>query len=130
MSILEFAKKISGRENQRVKPTADVTKKNAKKKSTTKIQLAGNIGLYPLITEKAMLVQALGNAVVFRVKESANKKQIAKAVTEKYGVEPVNVRVVIMKPKARRRGRTEGTTKSWKKAYVTLPEGKTIDVTV
>ncbi len=128
MSLLGFSKKISSRNTQKPKKAESARKPGKKKADLSKMHVAGTIGLTPVVTEKGMLVQALANTVVFRVDKTASKKMIANAVAVKYGVVPQDVRVLVQKPKVRRRGRTLGMTKSWKKAYVTLPEGKTIDV--
>ena len=127
MSILGFTKKISGRNEKPSKP-AKAGKKKAAALEPNKVLLAGTIGLTPVVTEKSMLVQALSNTVVFRVDKSVTKKMVAQAVEKKYNVVPKDVRLAVQKPKIRRRGRTVGKTKVWKKAYVTLPEGKSIDV--
>ncbi len=82
----------------------------------------------PVITEKATMASEAG-AVVFEVAIDANKPLIKEAVESLFGVKVKNVNTTITKGKTKRfRGRP-GTRKDVKKAYVTLEEGNTIDVT-
>ncbi len=82
----------------------------------------------PMITEKATMASESG-AVVFEVAMSANKPAIKEAVETLFGVKVKAVNTTITKGKAKRfRGRP-GRRRDVKKAYVTLEEGNTIDVT-
>jgi large subunit ribosomal protein L23 len=82
----------------------------------------------PIITEKATMASE-ANAVVFEVAMSANKPQIKDAVENLFNVKVKAVNTTITKGKTKVfRGR-KGTRKDVKKAYVTLEEGNTIDVT-
>ena len=45
-----------------------------------------------------------------------------------YGITPVSVNIQNVRGKRVRFGRVRGKRKDWKKAIVTLPEGKTINV--
>lgn len=82
----------------------------------------------PIITEKATMASE-ANAVVFEVAMSANKPQIKEAVEGLFNVKVKAVNTTITKGKTKVfRGR-KGTRKDVKKAYVTLEEGNTIDVT-
>ena len=58
----------------------------------------------------------------------SNKIEIAKAVEEIYGIKPTAVNVIKTDGKKVRRGKYTGTRKDWKKAMVTLPKGKTINI--
>ncbi len=81
----------------------------------------------PVITEKATMASENG-AVVFEVAIGAAKPQIKEAVEALFGVKVKAVNTTITKGKNKRfRGRP-GTRKDVKKAYVTLEEGNTIDV--
>ena len=82
----------------------------------------------PIITEKATLASENG-AVVFEVAMSANKPQIKEAVEALFGVKVKAVNTTITKGKTKRFRGIKGTRKDVKKAYVTLEEGNTIDVT-
>ncbi|MEB8388153.1 50S ribosomal protein L23 [Rhodobacteraceae bacterium KMM 6894] len=82
----------------------------------------------PVVTEKATMASENG-AVVFEVAIGSNKPQIKEAVEALFGVKVKAVNTTITKGKAKRfRGRL-GVRKDVKKAYVTLEEGNTIDVT-
>ena len=81
----------------------------------------------PVITEKATMASEAG-AVVFQVSKDATKPQIKEAVEAVFGVKVKAVNTTITKGKTKRfRGRP-GVRSDVKKAYVTLEEGNTIDV--
>ena len=81
----------------------------------------------PIVTEKTTMASENG-AVVFEVDIAANKPMIKEAVEELFGVKVKAVNTTITKGKVKRfRGRL-GQRKDVKKAYVTLEEGNTIDV--
>jgi large subunit ribosomal protein L23 len=81
----------------------------------------------PVITEKATMVSE-ANAVVFEVAISANKPQIKEAVEALFGVKVKAVNTTITKGKHKRFRGKPGVRADVKKAYVTLAEGNTIDV--
>jgi len=68
-------------------------------------------------------------AVVFEVAIDANKPQIKEAVEGLFGVKVKAVNTTITKGKVKRFRGQPGRRKDVKKAYVTLEEGNTIDVT-
>lgn len=81
----------------------------------------------PIITEKATMASEHG-AVVFQVAMDSTKPQIKEAVEAVFGVKVKAVNTTITKGKVKRfRGRI-GERSDLKKAYVTLEEGQTIDV--
>jgi large subunit ribosomal protein L23 len=82
----------------------------------------------PLITEKATDDSATRNAYHFQVPLDANKVEIRQAVEHLFEVKVVAVNTARTKPKWRRRGYTQGHTKPWKRAMVTLAEGDAIEV--
>ena len=82
----------------------------------------------PVITEKATLASENG-AVVFEVARDSNKPQIKQAVEALFGVKVKAINTVITKGKTKRFRGIKGTRKDVKKAYVTLEEGNSIDVT-
>lgn len=82
----------------------------------------------PLITEKATMASENG-AVVFEVAIDANKPTIKEAVETLFGVKVKAVNTSITKGKVKRFRGQLGKRKDVKKAYVTLEEGNTIDVT-
>ena len=88
---------------------------------------ARDIILAPVITEKAVAMLP-SKKYTFRVADSANKIEIAKAVEEIFGVQVAKVNTISMKGHLRRMGRNQGYTSDWKKAVVTLkPDSKTIE---
>ncbi|MDD5342256.1 MAG: 50S ribosomal protein L23 [Patescibacteria group bacterium] len=83
--------------------------------------------LSPVVTEKATSLGQYGK-YVFAVPTSANRIEIAKAVQIIYGVTPIKVNIINTSGKDVRYGRTDGRTKDWKKAIVTLKEGESINI--
>ncbi|KUF12532.1 50S ribosomal protein L23 [Pseudoponticoccus marisrubri] len=81
----------------------------------------------PVITEKSTMASEHG-AVVFEVAIDAAKPQIKEAVEELFGVKVKAVNTSITKGKTKRFRGIRGRRKDVKKAYVTLEEGNTIDV--
>ncbi len=81
----------------------------------------------PLVTEKAATLTSLGQ-YAFVVDKGANRIQVRQAVKELYGIAPTSVRIQNVRAETVRFGRVWGTQKAWKKAIVSLPKGKSIDV--
>ena len=82
----------------------------------------------PIITEKATMTSEHGG-VVFEVAMDATKPEIKKAVEALFNVKVKAVNTTVTKGKSKKfRGR-DGERSDVKKAYVTLVEGNTIDVT-
>ena len=81
----------------------------------------------PIVTEKATIVSERGQ-FVFRVAIDAKKPEIKAAVEGLFGVKVLAVNTLITKGKTKRfRGRP-GVRSDVKKAYVTLAEGQSIDL--
>lgn len=82
----------------------------------------------PLLTEKSVAGAGIGK-YTFRVRKSANKIEIGKAVEKVFNVKVDGVNTMIVKGKKKRLGRhPEGRTADWKKAIVTLKPGYKIEV--
>lgn len=92
---------------------------------------ADTILLRPLITEKMLIQQERRNTYGFEVSRTANKLEIKQAVQGKFKVAVEHVRTVNVKGKSKRqntrRGMTTGFRRDWKKAFVTLRKGDTMD---
>ncbi len=86
----------------------------------------------PVITEKSTKMSDKNNVYTFVVAKSANKIEIRKAVEDMFNVSVANVNTAIMpgKPKSRSTKTTivRGTKSSYKKAFVTLTPGETINI--
>jgi len=82
----------------------------------------------PVITEKATMASE-ANAVVFEVAMDATKPQVKEAVEALFGVKVRAVNTIVTKGKVKRFRGLLGRRRDTKKAYVTLQEGNTIDVT-
>ncbi len=81
----------------------------------------------PLITEKTSLQKETAQVVAFEVAKDANKIEIKRAVESAFDVKVKNVNTVLVAGKVKRVGRQFGKRSNWKKAYVTLAEGSSID---
>ena len=78
-------------------------------------------------TEKTSLAMQNHNHYTFRVRRDARKTDIRKAIELMFDVKVAGVQVVNEPGKVRRFGRSVGRTQDWKKAYVSLSPGQTID---
>ncbi|MGB0498152.1 MAG: 50S ribosomal protein L23 [Rubricella sp.] len=82
----------------------------------------------PIITEKATMASE-NNIVVFEVAPDANKPLIKEAVESLFNVKVKAVNTTVAKGKVKRFRGILGKRRDVKKAYVTLEDGNTIDVT-
>lgn len=80
----------------------------------------------PVITEKASALKE-ASKYVFRVDRKANKIDIRRAVEAIFSVHVESVRTVSVPSKPKRQGLFSGQKAGWKKAYVTLKSGETIE---
>ncbi|MBW2467340.1 MAG: 50S ribosomal protein L23 [Deltaproteobacteria bacterium] len=78
----------------------------------------------PCLTEKNDQLQENYGKAVVKVDRNANKVEIKKAVEQIFNVKVANVRTTKVRGKQKRVGRHMGRTPDWKKAYITLKEGK------
>jgi large subunit ribosomal protein L23 len=81
----------------------------------------------PHVTEKTSLGSDSSNTVALVVDKAANKIEIKQAVENLFKVKVADVRTVTVAGKVKRSGKTYGKRSNWKKAYVTLQEGQSID---
>lgn len=81
----------------------------------------------PILTEKAMKLSTVGK-YVFNVSTTAGKLAIKKAFFNAYGVMPSKVAVIRQEGKVVRYGRYSGRRRNVKKAIITVPKGKSIDL--
>ena len=86
----------------------------------------------PIITEKANTQAEKLRRYAFKVNRRANKLEIKKAVENFYGVAVLDVNTVVSPGKNKTRytkaGFIKGVKPAYKKAYVTVAEGDTIDL--
>lgn len=92
-------------------------------------QSSFNIIRRPLITEKSAMLRAGDKTgVVFEVHPDANKIEIKKAVEEAFDVKVDSVRTINYRSTIRRIKNVAPREVFWKKAYVFLKPGQTLDV--
>lgn len=86
----------------------------------------------PILTEKANLQQTKLRCYGFKVDKRANKLEIKKAIETFYGVTVTGVNTSVSPAKNKSRftkaGFIQGKKSSFKKAFVTVAEGETIDL--
>lgn len=80
----------------------------------------------PHLSEKAHIA-AESNQVVLKVRTDATKKEIQQAVELLFEVKVMGVQVVNVKGKTKRFQQTKGRRPNWKKAYVKLAEGSSVE---
>jgi len=82
----------------------------------------------PLVTEKSTSQLQSASEYAFEVAPESNKIQIKEAVEAFYGVKVDTVRTLVVRGKIKRSGKVSGKRKNWKKAYVRLAEGQSLNV--
>ncbi|MFD2191326.1 50S ribosomal protein L23 [Pistricoccus aurantiacus] len=82
--------------------------------------------LGPHMTEKAAFA-AENNQYVFKVASDATKPEIKQAVQAMFGKKVDRVQVLNMKGKTKRTAHGLGKRKGYRKAYVTLAAGETLE---
>ncbi|MAS95925.1 MAG: 50S ribosomal protein L23 [Verrucomicrobiales bacterium] len=81
------------------------------------------------LSEKATLLSETSNEYVFKVNPRANKLEIREAVEKLFGKKVADVRTANYRGKKKRERRADfGRTKNWKKAFVRLEDGETIEL--
>ena len=94
----------------------------------------------PLLTEKSARLRSTGGGAkapvegasygqqaVFEVARDANKIEIKSAIQSLFKVTVTDVRTLVVRGKVKKMGRFEGQRPSWKKAFVTLKAGDSIE---
>ncbi|PZC46070.1 MAG: large subunit ribosomal protein L23 [Chloroflexi bacterium] len=81
----------------------------------------------PIVTEKSTLLQEK-QKYVFEVAPDANKVQVREAVELVFDVNVLDVNIIKVRPKPKRRGQHAYMTRMWKKAVVTLSQGSKIEL--
>jgi len=81
----------------------------------------------PHVTEKTSMGGEANNTVAIVVDRDANKIEIKHAVETLFKVKVDDVRTVNVAGKVKRVGQNFGKKSNWKKAYVTLQKGQSLD---
>jgi large subunit ribosomal protein L23 len=94
---------------------------------------AGTINVFdviraPRVSEKTARLQEVSNQYVFEVATTATKADVKAAVEQLFDVRVEAVNVVNVKGKNKSFKYRSGRRGDWRKAYVTLAEGQSIDV--
>ena len=82
----------------------------------------------PRVSEKTARLQEVSNQFVFEVATTATKADIKSAVESLFNVKVESVNVVNVKGKSKSFKFREGRRSDWRKAYVRLADGQSIDV--
>ncbi|HTE07843.1 MAG TPA: 50S ribosomal protein L23 [Flavitalea sp.] len=86
----------------------------------------------PIVTEKSNKLTDKSRTYAFRIDRRANKLEVKKAIEGFYGVTVTEVNTVVVPGKAKSKftkaGFISGRKPSYKKAYVKVAEGETIDL--
>jgi large subunit ribosomal protein L23 len=86
----------------------------------------------PILTEKANAQQDKLRRYAFKVARKANKLEIKKAIQEFYGVTVTEVNTAVIPGKNKTRytkaGFVKGQKPAYKKAFVTVADGESIDL--
>ena len=124
-------KKETNKATKVAKEVSDTLKKKEKveKVVTQKAVLVPNkrVLLGAHVSEKSAGVEATGR-YTFKVSLHSTKLEIKQEIKAHYGVLPESVRVMHVEGKRKSFGKSKGKRSDWKKAIVTLPKGKSIDI--
>jgi len=82
----------------------------------------------PYLTEKVSSMMGSNNQYAFKVDLNATKLQIKKAIEGYFSVDVEAVNVIRVKGKTKRSRFRVSQRSNWKKAYVKLAEGQSIEV--
>ena len=88
-----------------------------------------NVLLQPHVSEKAATLTDKANQYVFRVLGDASKEEVKHAVELMFEVKVEGVNLLNKPGKSRRFKNVEGRRNGYKKAYVRLSAGQSIDFT-
>lgn len=104
----------------------EITKKSVKKLNSSG-STSHRVLIKPLVSEKTAISEQMGT-YAFVVDKKANKFQVKEAIKEAYGILPIKVRIINVEGKRTNFGRQSGKRQDWKKAFVKMPAGKTINI--
>ena len=82
----------------------------------------------PRVSEKTARLQEVSNQYVFEVAKDATKADVKAAVEQIFDVKVEAVNVVNVKGKNKSFRQRQGSRGDWRKAYVKLADGQSIDV--
>ena len=83
--------------------------------------------LAPVVSEKSYSLID-DNKYSFRIHPDAHKTQVRQAVEELFDVKVLNVAIIKVQAKPKRRGVSKGIRPGWKKAIVQVAEGEKIEI--
>ena len=83
----------------------------------------------PYLTEKVSTLMGESNQYAFKVDINATKLQIKKAIEGYFSVDVEDINVIKVKGKTKRSRYKIRKKSDWKKAYVKLAQGQSIEVT-
>jgi large subunit ribosomal protein L23 len=83
--------------------------------------------LAPVVSEKSYGLIAI-DQYTFKVHPTAHKTQVRQAVEALFGVKVLEVHMLKVRPKPKRRGLSKGVRPGYKKAIITLRPGDTIEL--
>ena len=87
----------------------------------------GEVLISPVVSEKSY-GQIVQNRYTFKVHQDAHKTQVRQAVEELFDVKVLNVAIIKVQAKPKRRGVHQGVRPGWKKAVVQLKPGDSIEI--
>ncbi len=82
----------------------------------------------PILSEKSNKLQEIRNQFTFKVRKTANKSEVKKAIETLFNVKVEAVNMINQVGKDKKVHGRPGRTPDWKKALVKLQEGQSIDI--
>ena len=110
-------------------PTTKQAAASATPRGTYNPSRLAQVLVAPIVSEKGTMTAEKHNQVLFQVLRDATKPEIKAAVEAEFKVTVLDVRIVSVRSKQKRRGRrTMGTVPGWKKAIVSIAPGDKIEL--
>jgi large subunit ribosomal protein L23 len=81
----------------------------------------------PVVTEKSTRAAEVSGQAVFQVANSATRNDVKAAIEQAFDVEVESVKILNVKGKTKRFGKSIGKRNDRKKAYIRLKDGSDID---
>ncbi|CAL4323633.1 50S ribosomal protein L23 [Buchnera aphidicola (Pterocallis alni)] len=82
----------------------------------------------PHISEKSTIYAKKNNIIILKVSMKSNKRDIKRAVEKLFSVQVKNINTVLVKGKRKIKGKYNIKFSNWKKAYIKLKAGNSVDI--
>ncbi len=127
MSILDKVKPKKATSAKKASVAVSDTKVQTTQKAKATVGLDHDVLQRPLLSEKGTWQESM-RQYTFIVRKNATKIDVKRAIVALYNVMPTRVNIINVEGKEKMFGRYSGRRSDIKKAIVTLPKDKKIDI--